>query len=208
MGLAKGTKAVNDVFLCETCSLCLVSKHMLKGKRKVLCCVCHQMTFKRNHFANELFICHPCGSAEPNFIEIKAFAVVNLSKSAAECTWKWKMPAYLWSKSWSGGTTRAKASFLRVREAMAARSQQSPVMQYEWNNYKTHKRAIKMHKKRDWVRLDRPSCPWQMSVLSAEPTMNFGLLQISCGAGRAWKVTVERRHTRWVCAHSRNINLL
>ena len=37
------------------------------------------------------------------------------------------MPAYLLSKSWLGGTTRAMASFLRVKDAMAARSQQSPV---------------------------------------------------------------------------------
>lgn len=43
-------------------------------------------------------------------------------------TWKWKMPAYLCSKSWSCGTTRAMASFLRVKDAMAARSQQSPVV--------------------------------------------------------------------------------
>lgn len=43
-------------------------------------------------------------------------------------TWKWKIPAYLSWKLWSLGTTRARISSFRVREAIAAKSQQSPVM--------------------------------------------------------------------------------
>lgn len=41
-------------------------------------------------------------------------------------TSKWKMPAYFSSKLWSWGTTRASTCLFRVREAMAANSQQSP----------------------------------------------------------------------------------
>lgn len=36
------------------------------------------------------------------------------------------MPAYFSVKLWSAGTTRARTSVSRVKEAMAARSQQSP----------------------------------------------------------------------------------
>lgn len=38
------------------------------------------------------------------------------------------MPAYLLSNSWSPGMTRAMSSGLSVRDAMAARSQQSPAV--------------------------------------------------------------------------------
>lgn len=38
------------------------------------------------------------------------------------------MPAYLLSNSWSLGMTRAISSGLSVRDAMAARSQQSPAV--------------------------------------------------------------------------------
>lgn len=41
-------------------------------------------------------------------------------------TWKWKMPVYPRAKPCPWGTTRWRRSSLRVREAMAASSQQSP----------------------------------------------------------------------------------
>lgn len=52
------------------------------------------------------------------------------------------------------------------------------------------------HGKR-FVGVNQPSCPWQMSVLSASPTMNRGLLQISCGAetGTGWFVSRHKKMT-------------
>lgn len=61
----------------------------------------------------------PCSS--------RSVSIWLFSKRQKSGTWKWKIPAYLSWKLWSLGTTLARISSFRVRDAMAASSQQSPV---------------------------------------------------------------------------------